>query len=85
MKPGVQVKASIFVERVANVIAVPNQALVYEQDKAFVLVKKGSRIQKRPVEMGAWSLTLTVITKGLEASEVIFLGSPGIAAKEGKS
>ena len=85
MKPGIQVKATIFVERLANVIAVPNQALAYEQDKAFVTVKKGSRIQKRPVEMGARSLTLTVITKGLDAGEVILLGSPEAAAKGGKS
>ena len=85
MKPGIQVKATIFVERLANVIAVPNQALAYEQDKPFVMVKKGSRIQKRPVEMGARSLTLTVITKGLDAGEVILLGSPEAAAKGGKS
>jgi RND family efflux transporter MFP subunit len=85
MKPGVQVKASIFVEKVANVIAVPNQALVYEQDKAFVLVKKGSRIQKRPVEMGARSLTLTVVTDGLEEGEEILLGTSGAEAKGDKS
>jgi len=85
MKPGIQVKATIFVEKLANVIAVPNQALAYEQDKAFVMVKKGSRIQKRPVEMGARSLTLTVITKGLDVGEVILLGSPEAAAKGGRS
>jgi RND family efflux transporter MFP subunit len=85
MKPGIQVKASIFVERLANVITVPNQALVFEQDKAFVFVKKGSRIQKKPVEMGARSLTRTVITKGLEDGGQILLGSPGTAAKGGAS
>jgi HlyD family secretion protein len=85
MKPGIQVKASIFVERLADVIAVPNQALVFEQDKAFVLVKKGSRIRKRPVEMGARSLTLTVIIKGLDEGEEILLGNPGTAAKGGRS
>jgi HlyD family secretion protein len=85
MKPGVQVKASIFVERLDNVIAVPNQALVFEQDKAFVLLKKGSGVQKRPVEMGARSLTQTVITKGLEEGGRILLGNPGSAAKGGRS
>jgi len=85
MKPGVQVKASIFVERLANVIAVPNQALVFEQEKAFVLVKKGSRVQKKPVEMGARSLTQTVITKGLDDGGQVLLGNPGTAAKEGRS
>jgi HlyD family secretion protein len=85
MKPGLQVKATIFVERLADVIAVPNQALVYEQDKVFVMVRRGSRVQKRPVETGARSLTLTVVTKGLAAGEVILLGGPEAAAKSGKS
>jgi hypothetical protein len=85
MKPGVQVKASIFVERLAGVIAVPNQALVFEQDKAFALVKKGSGFRKRPVEIGARSLTLTVVTDGLEEGEEILLGTPGAEAKGDKS
>jgi len=84
MKPGVQVKASIFVEKLDKVIAVPNQALVFEADKSFVFVKKGSRVQKRPVEMGARSLTQTVITKGLEEGVQILLGNPGTAAKGGR-
>ncbi len=85
MKPGVQVKASIFVERLTGVIAVPNQALVFEQDKAFALVKKGSGFRKRPVEIGARSLTQTVVTDGLEEGEVILLGPPGEEAKGEKS
>jgi HlyD family secretion protein len=85
MKPGVQIKATIFVERLADVIAVPNQALVYEQDKPFVMVRRGSRVQNRPVETGARSLTLTVVTKGLAAGEVILLGGPEAAAKSGQS
>jgi HlyD family secretion protein len=85
MKPGVQVKASIFVERLTGVIAVPNQALVFEQDKAFALVKNGSRVQKRPVEIGTRSLTLTVVTDGLKEGEEILLGTPGMEAKGEKS
>jgi RND family efflux transporter MFP subunit len=85
MKPGVQVKASIFVERLTGVIAVPNQALVFEQDKVFALVKNGSRIQKRPVEIGTRSLTLTVVTDGLKEGEEILLGTPGTEAKGEKS
>ena len=84
MMPGVQVKASIFVERLDNVIAVPNQALVFEGDKAFVYVKKGSKVRKRPVEMGARSLTRTVIIKGLEEGGQILLGNPGTSAKGGR-
>jgi hypothetical protein len=80
MKPGVQVKASIVVEQRAGVIAVPNQALVYEAGRAFVLVRGGGRVQRRPVETGARSLTQTVVLKGLEAGERILLGVPAAAA-----
>jgi hypothetical protein len=79
MKPGVQVKASIVVEKRTGVVAVPNQALVFEAGRAFVLVKDGGRIEKRPVETGARSLTQTVITKGLEQGERILLGVPADA------
>jgi HlyD family secretion protein len=81
MRPGVQAKASIFVERLDNVIAVPNQALAFEANQAFVFVKRGSRVLKRPVETGARSLTQTVITKGLEDGARILLGHPGTPAK----
>lgn len=81
MKPGVQVKASIFVEKLDGVIAVPNQALVFEKGKAFAVVKKGSAIRKRPVGIGARSLTLTVIDSGLKEGEEILLGTPGAEVK----
>ncbi len=84
MKPGVQVRASIFVEKQANVLAVPNQALVFEQGKAFLLVKNSSRIEKRPVDTGARSLTLTIITKGLSEGDAVLLGNPA-PAQGGKS
>ncbi len=84
MKPGVQVRASIFVEKLDDVVAVPNQAFVFEGDAAFVFVRKGGRVLKRPVEMGARSLTQTVVTKGLEEGARVLLGQPGTAAKTGR-
>jgi multidrug efflux pump subunit AcrA (membrane-fusion protein) len=84
MKPGVQVRASIFVEKLDDVVAVPNQAFVFEGEAAFVFVRKGGRVLKRPVEMGARSLTQTVVTKGLEEGAQILLGQPGTAAKAGR-
>jgi HlyD family secretion protein len=82
MKPGVQVKASIFVEKLDDVITVPNQAISFEQGKAFVLVKNSAKVQKREVDVGPRSLTLTVITSGLKEGEEILLGHPKTAAEE---
>jgi HlyD family secretion protein len=82
MKPGVQVKASIFVEKLDDVITVPNQAISFEQGRAFLLVKNSARVQKRQVEVGPRSLTLTVIAKGLEDGEEVLLGHPKSAGEE---
>jgi len=84
MKPGVQVRASIFVEKQADVLAVPNQALVFEQSKTFLLVKNSTKVEKRAVEAGARSLTLTIITKGLSEGDAVLLGNPA-PARGGKS
>jgi HlyD family secretion protein len=77
MKPGNQVKGLIFVQKQENVIAVPNQALFFDNGNAFIQVKHSSGTEKRPVEIGARSLTRTVITNGLEQGEKILLANPG--------
>jgi RND family efflux transporter MFP subunit len=82
MKPGVQVKASIFVERLDDVITVPNQAVSFEQGQAFLLVKNSGQVQRRKVEVGSRSLTLTVIAQGLKEGEEILLGHPRTSAEE---
>lgn len=76
MKPGGQVKATIFVKQQEDVLAVPNQALIYEKDAVFVLVRTSSSFEKREVVTGDSSLTQTVITKGLEPGDAILLGNP---------
>lgn len=76
MKPGGQVKATIFVKQQQDVLAIPNQALIYEKDAVFVLVRMSSSFEKREVETGDSSLTQTVITSGLEPGEAILLGNP---------
>jgi HlyD family secretion protein len=76
MKPGAQVKASILVSRRENVICIPNQALLFEQDKSYIHVKTSRRVKKRRVEIGERSLTQTVIVKGLQAAEEVLLGNP---------
>lgn len=76
MKPGNSVRAVIYVAQQDDVIAVPNQALFFEEEKAFVNVKNGSGFEKRPVELGIRSLTRTVVSNGLEEGEKILLGTP---------
>lgn len=76
MKPGSSVSAIIYVENLENVIAVPNQALFFDKGKPFIHISSNGAYEKRPVEIGARSLTRTVIVKGLEPDEEILLGNP---------
>jgi hypothetical protein len=57
---------------------------VSEQSKTFLLVKNSAKVEKRAVEAGARSLTLTIITKGLSEGDVVLLGNP-TPARGGKS
>jgi len=76
MKPGSRVKVTIFVEKQEGVVSVPNQALFFDDGRAFVNVLKGSGVKKREVKIGVRSLTRTVITGGLSEGERVLLGSP---------
>lgn len=80
MKPGSQVKATIFVARLEDVISVPNQALFFEQadgkEEAFVNIKTGSTFKKQKVITGTRGLARTVISEGLKEGDQILLGKP---------
>ncbi len=73
MKPGSQVKTVIFVRKLENVLAIPNQALFFNDGHTYVNVMKGSKIEKRAVKTGDRSLTRTVITEGLTVGEKVVL------------
>ena len=57
----------------------PTRLCYFDQSKAFLLVKNSTKIEKRAVEPGARSLTLTIITKGLKEGEAVLLGNPAPA------
>jgi HlyD family secretion protein len=84
MKPGSQVEAFIFVQQERDVISVPNQSLTFNDGQAYVNVKKSAGVEKRKVEIGARSLTRTIITKGLTEGETIFLGALQARMEGGK-
>ncbi len=74
MKPGNQVRATIFVQRLEDVLSVPNQALIIEGEDVFVKVVDHGTVVKRKVQPGVRSLTRTVITDGLIEGEMLLLG-----------
>ncbi len=76
MKPGNQVKALIFVHRYTDVIAVPNQAIFYNNKNSYVFVKNKKGFEPRNIKTGIRSLSRTIIDDGLSVDEQISLGNP---------
>jgi len=73
MKPGTQVKATIYVRKLEKVLSVPNQAITFKEGHSYVDVINGSDTVKREVKTGDRSLTRTVITSGLKPGEQVAL------------
>jgi RND family efflux transporter MFP subunit len=74
MKPGNQVRATIFVQRIEGVVSIPNQALFFKGEDAFVNVINSGAVEKRKVETGVRSLTRTVVSMGLSEGDLVVLG-----------
>ncbi|WP_297920146.1 efflux RND transporter periplasmic adaptor subunit [Metallibacterium sp.] len=82
--PGMSCRAEIFTRSAPNALAVPVQAVLYE-DKAgaknldadsgaYVFVMKNGKVQKAPVTTGLSSDTWQAISKGLQAGEQVVSG-----------
>lgn len=78
--PEAQVNAEIHINRVANAIAVPNQAVFQDESGDWVLVRDGQRLERRKVSLGLRGANRSQIVSGLEAGEEIALYPPSEAS-----
>lgn len=76
MKPGQRVRATLVLERLAEALIVPRQALQLVDGEHRVQVLRGRDLVSRPVELGPSSAGLVVVTSGLAAGEEIALRPP---------
>lgn len=74
--PGAKVKAEIQANSIANVIAIPLQAIFNNEQGPYVWQQQGSELQIQQVTLGAKSLTHAEITAGLNAGDRISLLPP---------
>jgi len=76
---GTPVRTEIIAEQRPQVIAVPLEALVTEDDSTFVMVATGDKAQKRKVETGLRTPKSIEITSGLKPGDaVIVKGQQGL-------
>ena len=73
IRGGLRGKVEIFVERVDDVVQVPVSSLVRHEQKYFVLVKQGTTIEPREVEIGSNNDSYVVIDQGIEAGENVLV------------
>lgn len=75
-RPGQRVKATLLLEDLDSALVVPRQAVFVIEGESYVFVRNGFDFVQRPVELGASSPALMVVTAGLENGDVIALGRP---------
>ena len=76
MRVGSSLDATIVTGEVEDGFLLPQQAVFYEQDQAFVYVVEGSTSAPREVRLGRLSPTLVEVVAGLEAGERVSVAAP---------
>jgi hypothetical protein len=73
LKPGMKGKVEILVDRLADVVYVPVQAISPSDGKQFCHVANGRKPERRQVEIGQFNDEFIEIKKGLKAGELVML------------
>ncbi len=76
IKPGAIVRAEIFVNRLADTIAVPNQAVFQRNAESWVLLQQGGELVERSVRLGLRGANRSQVLDGLEEGDEIALFPP---------
>lgn len=84
VRPGMSCRAEIFTQSTPNALAVPIQAVLYENNPnsksleptsgAYVYIIRNGKAQKQPVKTGVSSDTYQEIVSGLKAGDVVVSG-----------
>lgn len=73
--PETNVRVTVTVANVSNVLKVPHEALHFDQGSPFVYRKEGNSLHRVKVTIGVLNLTEVQITSGLKAGDVVALGT----------
>lgn len=76
LRPGLLADVQIIVEKIANVIYIPVQAIFEKEDRSMVYVKRGDKFEERFVKPMKRSENTMVITEGLSENEIVALADP---------
>ena len=83
LRVGLRGQASVELESVKNVLAVPTAALVTKEGKTFVWLVKDGQAQRRDVKLGLESATNAQVVSGLEKGDQVVTSTNIRDIKEG--
>lgn len=74
--PDAAVTAEIHITRIAETIAVPNQAVFQDEEGDWVLLRDGGKLVRQAVELGVRGANRSQVLNGLQAGDEIALFPP---------
>ena len=78
LMPGITVSCKIIVDTINDVLFIPLEAIIKEENKDFIYIKTGASFKKREVTVGLANNDYIIIKKGLKKGDVIALSDPFI-------
>ena len=76
LKPGLNGRARIVLQRLPNVLFVPLEAVFERDNGSYAFVKQGDRFVRRQVQTGERNDVAVVIRRGLSEGELVALSDP---------
>ena len=76
LRPGMSGTAEVIIERLPNVLLIPNRASFLQDGKPAVYVQKGQNFQIRKIEVGKRNDADLVVLSGLKEGETVALEDP---------
>ena len=77
-KPGISGEVTVVVDRVADALTIPAQALFQKSGQNVAYVWRGSQFEEREIEIGRRSGDKIMIAKGVRAGEQVALKDPTV-------
>ena len=82
LMPGMTVSCEILVDRIADTLFIPLEALFKKNDESIVYVKKGTHFVSTPVTIGRENDDYVLISEGLKGGEEVALIDPTLLASK---
>lgn len=86
IKPGMSTKVEVMVNRLADVVQIPVQAVSLNEGKQVCYVVGGMKPERREVEIGDFTDEFIVVKSGIKEGERVLLRTPdGVESDNGKA